>query len=205
MIGDAGFGLAACGVGVGVGVGIGIAVTRLNRKIGQPLSVVTMCSVLATIAAVLGGRFFLVQLENPTGGKILEMFVNDSDSEEFVISGVADDVVNEFADAGSDLVWPGGVGPGNAVEEAHFLPSVWAEAEARWASRDDRRRGWYTRERRSGVKLRVEANIKEIRASMTAESFTESFSPVVFLLSVLALALSALVSLRLRLPVSGTA
>ncbi|MGY8778250.1 MAG: hypothetical protein ACKVIN_09020 [Longimicrobiales bacterium] len=172
MVEDAGFGLAACGVGVG----IGIAVTRLNRKIGQPLSVVTMCSALATIAAVPGGRFLLVHLENPTDREILEMFVNDFDSEEFVISCVAADVANEFADAGSDLVWPG-IDPGNAVEEAHFPPSVWAEAEARWAIWDYRRRGLYTRERRSGVKFSAEANIKGIRASMTAGSFTESFSP----------------------------
>jgi len=42
--------------------------------------------VLATLAAILGGRFLLVHLENPPDGEILEMFVNDFDSEEFVIS-----------------------------------------------------------------------------------------------------------------------
>jgi hypothetical protein len=97
-----------------------------------------MCLILGTLTAILRGRFLLVHLENPTDGEILEMFVNDFDSEEFVISCVGDDVANEFADAESGLVWPDGVGPGNALGEAHFPPSVWAEAEARWASWDDR-------------------------------------------------------------------
>jgi hypothetical protein len=80
-----------------------------------------MCLILGTLTAILRGRFLLVHLENPTDGEILEMFVHDFESEEFVISCVADDV-----------------GPGNALWEGHFPPSVWAEAEARWASWDDR-------------------------------------------------------------------
>jgi hypothetical protein len=201
LIEDVGFGLAACAVGACIGIGL----SRLNRRSGLPTAAIAACSVLVTLGVILGGRFLLVHLENPTDFEIVEMFVNDFDSEEFVLSYVADDIANEFADAGSELVWPDGVDPDNAVEAAHFPPDVWAEAEARWATWDDRRRDIYMRERRSGVKLSVEANIKEIRAGMTAGSFTESFSPIVFLLSALALALSALVSLRRRLPVSGTA
>jgi len=60
-----------------------------------------MCLILGTLTAILRGRFLLVHLENPTDGEILEMFVHDFESEEFVISCVADDVANEFADAES--------------------------------------------------------------------------------------------------------
>ena len=82
-----------------------------------------MCLILGTLTAILRGRFLLVHLENPTDGEILEMFVHDFESEEFVISCVADDVANEFADAESDLVWPGTVStPGNAVGKRIFHP-----------------------------------------------------------------------------------
>jgi len=51
---------------------------------------------------------------------------------DYVLSYLADDVLEEWRDGGRQINWPGGVEPDSAERAADYPPEVWKDAKARW-------------------------------------------------------------------------
>jgi hypothetical protein len=143
-------------------------------------------AVLITVLSVLGGKYVVGYVLLPSDDEIVGMFLADFDNEEFVLSYMADDVANEFAEDGRALDWPDGADPDNATTEGDFPADVWTEAEVRWAGLDSVARNIYRRERRAGVRLMVQAALPEIR-STDARRFARTYSGLEMIFSGLAL------------------
>ncbi len=51
---------------------------------------------------------------------------------DYVLSYLADDVLDEWRDRGRQINWPGGVEPDGAEHASDYPPEVWKDAKARW-------------------------------------------------------------------------
>lgn len=121
-------GWVAWGIGALVGLGF-----RLGAKdLGTPATGVLAAAV--ALLAVLAGKYTVVYLY--THEYLADHTVSPelASSDEFVLSCVADGVIEEWQSAGRFVQWPNGVDPDAAATESDYPPAAWAEAEARWAA-----------------------------------------------------------------------
>lgn len=56
---------------------------------------------------------------------------------DFVVSSIANGVIEEWNESGKTIRWPGGQEPEYAEREEHYPTEVWKEATARWEGLDD--------------------------------------------------------------------
>lgn len=165
--------------GVGWAVGYGVALGNADGH--RSPTAAGALAVGITVLAIVAGKYGAVQTVMPSDEEIVAMFTEDFENEEFVISYVADQVVQELEAEGRPVEWPGGVAPGSAAAEADYPADVWAEAETRWASLDPMAQMAFREEREAEVRANVEASIPEIRAAFSAGGFAGSFSPMDFI------------------------
>ncbi len=56
---------------------------------------------------------------------------------DFVVSTIADAVIEEWNESGKTIRWPGGQEPQYAEREEHYPKEIWKESVARWEALDD--------------------------------------------------------------------
>ncbi len=118
-------GWLAWGIGALVGVGFRVGA----RELANPGTGVLAAAV--ALLAVLGGKYAVAHLY--TQEFMADFNLAESlESDEFVISYIADAVVEEWQSSGRPVAWPDGVDPDFAAEEADYPPAVWTDAVQRW-------------------------------------------------------------------------
>ena len=140
-----------------------------------------MLAVGITALSIVAGKFGATMGMMPSDEEIVSLFTEQFESEEFVISYVADQVVGDFEQQGRPVSWPAGVDPGMAQNQGDYPEDVWAEAEGRWAGWTDEERMAFREARESEVRTNIEESLPEVRAAFSAGGFAGSFSPMDFI------------------------
>lgn len=161
-------GLIAWAIGGLVGFGVALG-NRGRGTVGTGLLAVTIAAM-----SIVAGKYIAVRMV-ANESAIVEMVSASLEDEEYVISFLADGVVEERASAGESDLWPPGVDPEMAAERADYLPDVWAEATARWDALDEAQRSAFRSEIESQVLSNVQASMPEVRALLVQEGFLGSF------------------------------
>lgn len=161
--------------GVGALVGYGVALGNKDR--GRSPTAAGVLAVGITVLAIAAGKYAAVQLMMPSDEELVAMFTTNFESEEFVMSFIADDVVDEHEAAGTRVEWPVGVDPENASAQADYPPGIWQEAAVRWDAMDDAQRRAFREEREAQSRANIEASLPEVRSYLTQEGFLGSFGP----------------------------
>tara|TARA_R110002126_G_scaffold12416_17_gene54071 strand:- start:19081 stop:19635 length:555 start_codon:yes stop_codon:yes gene_type:complete len=132
IFGDLEHGIMAWAVGGVVGFG---ALLGSGRKV-NPMNGVL--AAVISVLAVFGGKYFAYD-------HVLTSF-----SGMVLTSYVADEVADEFMDAGRDFDWPSAHSGGGRFAEEHYPPEVWSEATDRWAQMGAESRSEYEARHQAG-------------------------------------------------------
>jgi phosphate/sulfate permease len=154
--------------GIGAVVGAAMA-TNENRN--------TMTGVIAaviTIVAITGGKFLAVEASiSHEKGIIIEELESDINIEnsEYVISWIADEIVEEKLENGETVDFPAGVEAGFASAKEDYPSHIWVLAEEEWDSMTDDEQNKY----REDIRQASYANINEVGNYYRQEGFKASF------------------------------
>lgn len=170
-------------IGVGFVVGFG-AVTGAKNEGSAALGCI---AVVVSVISILGGKYFAIDLtiksEIGDESQYIEESIQDLQDDEFVISYIADDVVQEYFDAGTVVAWPPDVDPEMASEEVDYPVDVWEEALSRWNDLSVDEQETYRTELEDYVRL----SIGQMIEGAAKEGFIQSFSPIDALFFLLAI------------------
>lgn len=162
----------------GIGGLVGVAVARGNADRHRAAASAGVLAVVLTALSIVGGKYLAVSLVLPSSEEITAFFMDRFDSEEYVLSYVADAVAAEFESSGKVVNWPVGVDPSSASEESDYPADVWAEARARWAAWSDTERSEFREARRRETREDLDANVGAYRDQLFRSAFAGSFAPM---------------------------
>jgi len=127
-----GWELGYCAWAIGLAVGAALHLGRAGHRDLRSGAI----AVGITLVAIVGGKAGAAWLsEGRGGGDEVHARVADLlslERPERTISYLADEVVAERLGRGEEVLWPEGVDPCFAQDEADYPPDVWREAVARW-------------------------------------------------------------------------
>lgn len=122
------------------------------------------------IVAVFVGKFTAVYM---VAGDVLEEMAQEMVTEEFAISVLADEVVEEVESSGRLVFWPDGVDPDYAMYEEDYPEEIWAEAVQTWElwtpQEQDQHMEW--------VRYNTQQYAQSIRGDVAGEAFEHYFGP----------------------------
>lgn len=163
----------------GVGGLVGLGVAAGWRGGGAPAG---LLAVLLALASILAGRYAAVQLmvkkELGSEAQVMEQLRAELDDPEYLLSYVADDVVDEYHADGKAVNWPSGVDPEEAAERSDYPPDVWADAQARWNAMTSQERTEYRRELEDWLAANMEGALEEFQSYAAREGFFQSFDVI---------------------------
>ncbi len=166
-------GWIAWGIGGLVGVGAQMGVRTGG---GVPNATLPFMAAGVALLAVLAGKYSAVeigirQFEAGVAGNSAEVMFNLSDDEEELISYVADGIVVEYEGAGRSVLWPLGVDPDEAYEEADYPNEIWSEATQRWQAMSASERQTFA----DDINQETRDMVGEIASYMRSEGFIATF------------------------------
>ena len=147
-----------------------------NRDRGRTPAVAGVLAVAITVLAILAGKYASVELRVPSDAELVDVWMEEFFTEEYVVSFLADEVVAEAAAAGRAVAWPPGVDPMDASTQADYPAEVWAEAMLRWSQISFLDKGAFRPAREAETRLNVEAVAAEMGDAVTRDAMLASFS-----------------------------
>lgn len=170
-------GWIAWGVGALVGLAVAAAAGRARVQQGD---LPAIGAALIALVSVVAGKYVATSL-------LVHQYLNESRAEigaeleqpfddEFVISLLADELVEQEEAAGRTVVWPAGVDPEFAEAREDYPTRIWARAEAWWASMTPEQQRGYERDQRAQLASFVEADLDMLASEATTQGFIESFT-----------------------------
>lgn len=163
----------------GIGLLVGFAVMFGCGSQAGPTS--GILAVVLTCLSIVGGKYAAVELtlqKELQGSEMNEVVAGELarfDSDEYVISYLADEVAHSREEAGETVNWPAGVDPREAAAQSDYPADIWAEADARWLAMGPDGQATYRSDRREEVRLGIESLLAEAHDAAAAESFVASF------------------------------
>lgn len=154
--------------GIGAAVGASFAVNK-NRTIATGIIAVAIA-----VVAILAGKFFALEaLISQSVGEEAQFMadaMNDPENE-YIISWIADSIVQEKIENGETVKFPDGVELGAATQKHEYPKAIWADAEYQWQQ--------LTKQEQEDLKVELkntaEADIDEYAGSLRQESYKHSF------------------------------
>ena len=164
--------------GIGAGVGAGVA----WGSEGSPAT--GILAVIIAVVAILAGKFISVEIViakemGVANEEIAQQFEND----EYLISWLADEVINDYIDEGKNISWPAGVDPDEAAAESDYPPKIWAVAQQKWNAMSDEEK----EQHKNDVAEQVRQNMQDYAESVKTDGFLASFGVIDIVFFVLAI------------------
>ncbi|NIP57093.1 MAG: hypothetical protein GWM92_03100 [Gemmatimonadetes bacterium] len=159
-----------------VGGMVGFGVAWGNRAANPSPQAAGILAVAITVLAIPAGKYAGIQLSFPPDDELLTMLMESAQSEEYVKSFLADEVVEERTAMGETVDWPPGVDPSMATTAAEYPEPIWAEAEARWAGMNERERANFRADVEETTRANLTAQLPEIRSAISQGAFAGSFA-----------------------------
>lgn len=165
----------------GIGGLVGFAVA-LGGQRGLPAG---LAAVVISVLSILGGKYATVELlvdKEQMIGQAVDRLEND----EFVVSCLADDIIEEQAAQGEAITWPPGVTAEDADEELDYPPEIWSEAASQWDGMSQEERDAYCAELADVIRQNIEENFAIYRAEIVQDGFSARFGPMDIMIILLA-------------------
>ncbi len=157
----------------GIGILVGIGVRYAAHMDGQEDSAVQ--GILAAgiaLGAVMAAKYavFVLTVTIPINSALSD-FESVDEEDGYLMTMLADRVVDEYDEKGRRLNWPTGSSIETAQVAADYPPGIWKEAENRFGKLTDEERAEFAEERK--------ANLQLFRDTLAAEmpTFLDTFSP----------------------------
>jgi hypothetical protein len=155
-------GWIAWGVGGLVGLGCALA----SSEVGPAHGIV---AVVITVLSILGGKFLAVELSK---SQVVESYLNQFQDDEYMISLIADEVVEENVSAGKKIQWPPGVSPSEAIGKLDYPPAIWREAKSRWDQMGNQNKEAFRNQLTDRARDEIESNYSEVSKDVFLSSFS---------------------------------
>lgn len=171
--------------GIGGLVGFAVALG------GQQGMTAGLAAVVISVLAIMGGKYATVELlvNKELGGseQMVEQAVDRLENEEFVVSWLADGIIEERTAQGEEITWPPGVTAEEAEqpdEESEYPPEIWSEAASQWDGMPPEERDAYRAQLADMIRQNIEENFAAFRTEIKRDGFSASFGPldIVFIL-----------------------
>lgn len=158
----------------GMGVLVGFAVAAGAQGKGSAGTGIGAACIAA--ASVLGGKYAVTHLmvsDYFTGEgaeEFAEMAVVD---EEFLVSEIADQLIEQREEAGETIEWPeyDEYDPDVTLTET-YPAEIWADAQARWDNADDA----YREQHRAFTQAKVDTMMQDLKSIVVEQGFLDSFT-----------------------------
>lgn len=165
----------------GIGAAVGAAVAWGSE--GSPVT--GGLAVVIAILAIVTGKYITVEIVLAKEmGTANEEIARQMETEEYLISWLADGMVYNLTEAGQTINWPAGVNPDEASAKEDYPPALWAAAEQTWSSTSEEERAEFKTE----VQAQVDANVQAFASSIKKDGFLASFGAFDVIFFVLAIA-----------------
>lgn len=152
----------------GIGALVGIAMAAVAQQTGPALGA---AAVVITILSIVGGKYASVQVALSAAlGDDSEIFAA-YESEEFLITFLADEEVVRQQQNGGIINWPAGVDPEMAEKESDYPPNIWQNARKKWVAMTPENQAQFKQDRLAEGK----ANLAAFSDTLAGEAFSESF------------------------------
>ena len=152
--------------GVGFLVGLGVRIGAGDEDGWLPGITATSIA----LASVLLAKYLVVSLlVSSAMAEFQEYRVTDPNE---MVAVHADEVAEEFEQAGRPVVWPPDDESEDAPIETHYPPDVWAEAKRRWSQLSPEEQQAQTSKHEEEVSEAIELLTKEARSTAFQDSFT---------------------------------
>lgn len=158
-----------------VGGMVGYGVAWGNRGFPHTPLAAGVLAVAITLLAIVGGKYLAIQASFPSDQELVELLLADPPSDEYVITYLADEVVEEHQVAGRLVDWPAGVDPSVASTRVEYPPALWAEAESRWTAMSEAEREVFRLDVEATVRENITAQLPLIRSEIKEGAFLGSF------------------------------
>ena len=159
-----------------VGGMVGYGVARGNRGVTHSPKAAGALAVFITLLSIPAGKYATIQLNTPSDEEMMTLLLEAAQDDEYVVSFLADEVVEELSSAGKIVTWPAGVDPANASTEEEYPVQVWSEASTRWADMTTDEREAFRGAVQATMRSNMSSQMTAIRAGMNEEAFLSSFS-----------------------------
>lgn len=153
--------------GIGILVGFGVAVG--NR--GQTSRVAGFLAGALAVLSIAVGKYAAVRLLMPDLEGMMAQAVEWTQSDEFMTTSVAFDLIQEKEAAGQNVAWPAGVQPEFAETAEDFPPGIWAAASASWDRMTEEERAQY----REQKLWDYQSGLDGFRAQIANASYLDAF------------------------------
>lgn len=158
-----------------IGGMVGFGVATGNRGGAYSPRTAGLLAVAITVLAIPVGKYAAIKMSFPTDDELVEALLQNVFHDEYVISHVADAVVEEFTADGRELDWPLGVDPATAASQGEYPADVWTEAEERWTDMSEEERASFRSDVEEATRANITRHLPEIRASIGEDAFIGSF------------------------------
>lgn len=159
----------------GLGWLVGYGVAFGNRGVSYSPRATGVLAVAITLLAIPAGKYAGVQLSIPGDDDLVELLLENTRNDEYAVSFLADEVVEELTASGRFLDWPLGVDPSLASTRWEYPEEVWGEAEARWTGMSPNEKDEFRSDVEARSRANIEAHLPEIRAAIGQGAFLGSF------------------------------
>jgi len=158
-----------------VGGMVGWGVAWGNRGVSFSPKASGWLAVAITVLAIPCGKYLALHLTFPSDEDLTELLLEDSWSDEFAVSLLADSVVQHRQGSGRLVQWPEGVDPSEAWTRSEYPADVWSEAMTGWADRSEEGKEALRNQARALQRANVTEALPEIRAAIKQDVFLGSF------------------------------
>jgi hypothetical protein len=183
---------------LGIGAAVGAAVAWGSK--GSPRA--GAIAVVITVLAIVGGKYLAVEIvlakEMKAADEEIAPFI---ESGEYLISWLADEIVDEYEQEGKEFSWPAGVDPEDVYREQDYPPEIWNLAEVAWNDMNEYEKAEY----KNYVEEQMDSNKKVFMAEVRKEGFIESFGVIDVIFFVLAVATAYKIAAKPDKPAAASA
>ena len=180
----------------GIGAAVGTAVTWGSK--GSKSSGVI--AVVISILAILAGKYITMEMVLAKEMKVANQEIGLLiESEEYLISWLADSIVSEYEQQNKHVSWPMGVDSEQASKKEDYPPEIWGLAELSWNNMNEDEKAEF----KNAVKQQVNSNMKALETWAKKEGFIESFGAIDVIFFILAIATAYKIGAKTDKPVAS--
>jgi hypothetical protein len=161
-----------------VGALVGFLTGAMAGDDASPLT--GAAAAVIALAAIAGGRYAVIHIY--VTKMVNEVHSQYQMTDELAMSGIADQVVEEWEKSSKPVKWPEGMTKDEASEEADYPKDVWADAKGRWNAMTPDQRDTYKKD----LEASHHAEIDGLVSTVEAEAFKRSISPISILFALFA-------------------
>lgn len=169
-------GYLAWGIGAAVGIAVAAGAGKSNPALG-------LAAVLITVVSICGGKYAALeaalQKELSIATEEIEAGISENlADEEFLVSYLADEVIEQQAADGKLIDWPDGVDPTNATAKDDYPASIWKQAQGKWDGMDAAAKDSHKEQASSSMHQNIDIMMASVMNEARNEGFIGSFGPM---------------------------